>query len=370
MYLVALFIFVAIVGFSNAHSASMPVSMLSSIKTPLLGRSQGFGKEIATTTVPRTLTKERSMDTDNVRFKFEQVVRKAQLKICGALEKLDGGAKFKYDSWIRENGGGGVSAVLANGKVFEKAGVAVSVVYGTMPEEALKAANDRGFNRDKRTGAVNGRVPFFACGISSVIHPRNPHAPTMHFNYRYFETEGGQWWFGGGADITPNYIDKADMKHFHGKLKETCDKHDKSFYPKFKEWADEYFTITHRNETRGLGGIFFDDLNDRDPKHLVKFAEDCLDTIVPAYVPIVAKHKDDMFTAEEKRWQQLRRGRYTEFNLIYDRGTIFGLKTGGRVESILMTIPETARWEYMHEPTPGSREADIMDAFKHPRSWV
>jgi coproporphyrinogen III oxidase len=290
------------------------------------------------------------------------------------LEDLDGGAKFKYDSWIRDNGGGGVSAVLANGKVFEKAGVAVSVVYGTMPEEALKAANDRGFDRARKLNPSNknknGQVQFFACGISSVLHPRNPHAPTMHFNYRFFETEHGLWWFGGGADITPSYIDKADMRHFHGTLKTVCDQHDTSFYPKFKKWADEYFVIAHRNETRGLGGIFFDDLNDRDPHELVDFAKDCLDAIVPAYAPIVARHKDDRFSAEEKRWQQLRRGRYTEFNLIYDRGTIFGLKTGGRVESILMTIPETARWEYMHEPAPGSREADIMDAFKHPREWV
>jgi coproporphyrinogen III oxidase len=192
----------------------------------------------------------------------------------------------------------------------------------------------------------------------------------MHFNYRYFETEGGLWWFGGGADITPAYIDKADLKHFHGHLKATCDRHDRSFYPKFKKWADEYFVIAHRNETRGLGGIFYDDLNDRDPEKLLAFADDCLKTIVPAYVPIVARHKNDKFTSAQKRWQQLRRGRYVEFNLIYDRGTIFGLKTGGRVESILMSMPETARWEYMHSPAKGTPEYEILDAFRSPRSWV
>lgn len=192
----------------------------------------------------------------------------------------------------------------------------------------------------------------------------------MHFNFRYFETEGGLWWFGGGADITPSYIDEEDIKHFHGQFKEVCDKHDCSFYPKFKKWADDYFTITHRNETRGLGGIFYDDLNDRDPEKLVDFAKDCLDTIVPAYVPIVDKHKNDYFTEQQKRWQQLRRGRYAEFNLIYDRGTIFGLKTGGRVESILMSLPETARWEYMQTPKKGTPEYEIMQVFKHPRDWV
>jgi coproporphyrinogen III oxidase len=253
--------------------------------------------------------------------------------------------------------------------VFEKAGVNLSVVYGTMPKEALAAATARGVDRAK--GMKDGeRVPFFACGLSSVMHPRNPFAPTMHFNYRYFETDGGVSWFGGGTDITPSYLNVEDMKHFHGTYKTACDKHDKAFYPKFKKWADEYFHIPHRGETRGLGGIFFDDLNDRDPEKLLSFVEDSLAAVVPAYAPIVAKHKDDVFTVQEKEWQQLRRGRYAEFNLVYDRGTIFGLKTGGRIESILMSLPETASWKYDHHPAAGSKEEEIMKIFKNPIDWV
>jgi len=259
--------------------------------------------------------------------------------------------------------------VLADGNVFEKAGCSLSVVYGSMPVEALESATERGVDRAK--GYKKGdRVPFFACGLSSVMHPRNPFAPTMHFNYRYFETDGGVWWFGGGTDITPAYLNEEDMKHFHGTYKEVCDKHDPEYYPKFKKWADEYFVIKHRGETRGLGGIFFDDHNDRPADEIFAFAKDCANTVVPAYVPLVEKHKDDPFTQEQKEWQQMRRGRYVEFNLVYDRGTIFGLKTGGRIESILMSLPETARWEYCHEPKEGSPEAEITEVFKNPRDWV
>lgn len=178
------------------------------------------------------------------------------------------------------------------------------------------------------------------------------------------------WWFGGGTDITPSYVNEEDMKHFHGTYKEVCDKHDPEFYPKFKEWADRYFVIQHRNETRGLGGIFFDDLNDRDPDTIFEFSKEALNSVVKAYGPIVEKHKDDDFTEQEKRWQLMRRGRYVEFNLVYDRGTVFGLKTGGRIESILMSLPETARWEYNMQPEEGSPEADFIDACKHPREWV
>ena len=178
------------------------------------------------------------------------------------------------------------------------------------------------------------------------------------------------WWFGGGTDITPSYVNEEDMKHFHGTYKEVCDKHDPEFYPKFKEWADRYFVIQHRNETRGLGGIFFDDLNDRDPDTIFEFSKEALNSVVKAYGPIVEKHKNDDFTEQEKRWQLMRRGRYVEFNLVYDRGTVFGLKTGGRIESILMSLPETARWEYNMQPEEGSPEADFIDACKHPREWV
>jgi len=212
-------------------------------------------------------------------------------------------------------------------------------------------------------------VPFFACGLSSVMHPRNPHAPTMHCNDRYFETEGGVGGFGGGSDLTPSFLVEEDVKHFHGTYKEVCDKHDPEFYGRFKKWADEYFLIKHRGETRGLGGIFFDDLNDRDPQDIFAFSKECLDSVVPAYLPLVAKHKDDEYTEQQKKWQQMRRGRYVEFNLVYDRGTVFGLKTGGRIESILMSLPETARWEYNYKVEEGSPEAEIMDAFKNPRDW-
>lgn len=331
----------------------------------------------------------------------------------------------------RADGGGGISRVLSGGNVFEKAGCSLSVVYGSMPAEALASATERGVDRAK--GMKPGeRVPFFACGLSSVMHPRNPHAPTMHFNYRYFETDGGVWWFGGGTDITPAYLYEDDMRHFHGTYKAVCDKHDPAFYAKFKKWADEYFVIKHRGETRGLGGIFFDDLNDRPAEDIFKFSTECANSVVDAYVPLVRARKDTPFTEAQREWQQIRRGRYVEFNLVYDRGasrdanrrgtgkgfrarfggqstvlrdgagaragalvlqasplnphvdwaarparlrcsragTIFGLKTGGRIESILMSLPETSRWEYGHTPVAGTPEAEIMDCFKKPRTWV
>jgi len=326
-----------------------------------------FNSHFAIDELPDSLVKDVD-GNETVRRRFEELVRNAQNKLCSAIEKLDGEGKFKTDMWRRENGGGGITRVLCGGRVFEKAGINLSVVYGSMPKEALAAATERGVNR--AAGMAPGeRVPFFACGISSVMHPKNPHVPTIHFNYRYFETDGGVWWFGGGSDITPAYLNEADIKHFHVTLKNACDKTDVTFYPKFKQWADDYYRIVHRNETRGLGGIFYDDLNDRDPEALLGFASDNLEAIASAYVPIVLANKDKPFTAEEKRWQQLRRGRYAEFNLVYDRGTTFGLKTGGRVESILMSLPETARWEYDHQPEVGSKEEEIMELFKHPRDW-
>lgn len=244
-----------------------------------------------------------------------------------------------------------------------------------MPQEALKAATERGVDRAK--GMQPGeRVPFFACGLSSVMHPKNPFCPTMHFNYRYFETDGGIWWFGGGTDITPSYLDTEDMKHFHGTYKKACDKTDTALYPRFKKQADEYFKIPHRGETRGLGGIFYDDMNDTDPANpkdaetLYKLADNCLKSVVPAYAPIIKKHMQDSFSQQQKEWQLMRRGRYVEFNLVYDRGTIFGLKTGGRIESILMSLPELARWEYDHKVMPGSKEEEITKCFKQAPEWV
>jgi len=253
---------------------------------------------------------------------------------------------------------------MSEGKVFEKAGINLSVLKGALPYEFIaKRGECKGFKEGER-------IPYVGMGLSSVIHPRNPFAPTMHFNYRLFQTECGVWWFGGGTDITPSYIDKDDLKLFHGTYKEVCDKHDPEFYPKFKKWADEYFVIKHRGETRGLGGIFSDDMNDRDPEKLLEFYTDCVNSVVPAYVPIVKKHMNDEFTAQQKEWQGMRRGRYVEFNVVYDRGTIFGLKMGLNTERILMSLPLQARWEYDHQIEPGSPEADIMDAFKNPREWV
>ena len=304
-----------------------------------------------------------------MRSKFEKMCREAQKAITTAIEEIDGEGSFQEDAWIRPTGGGGMSRVLTGGKVFEKAGVNLSVVYGSMPQEALQAATERGVDRAKGM-APGERVPFFACGLSSVMHPKNPFAPTMHFNYRYFETDGGVWWFGGGTDITPSYLNEDDMKHFHGTYKEICDKHDPNYFTEFKSWADRYFVIQHRNETRGLGGIFFDDQNDKDPEQHLAFSQECVNSVIKAYGPLVTKHKDDPFTQKNKEWQLMRRGRYVEFNLVYDRGTVFGLKTGGRIESILMSLPETARWEYDHQVEDGSPEADFLDACRNPRDWV
>merc|ERR1719199_2178836 len=234
----------------------------------------------------------------DMRRRFEANCRRAQDAICKAVTELDG-KDFTEDAWTRAGGGGGISRVMTEGNVFEKAGCSLSVVYGTMPQEALQSATTRGADRAKGY-APGERVPFFACGLSSVMHPRNPMAPTMHFNYRYFETDGGVWWFGGGTDITPAYLFEEDMKHFHGTYKEICDNHDKEYYAKFKKWADDYFKIQHRGETRGLGGIFFDDLDDRDPDEIFEFVKDLSNNVVNAYGPIIEKHKDDEFTQKEK----------------------------------------------------------------------
>ncbi|XP_020103688.1 oxygen-dependent coproporphyrinogen-III oxidase, chloroplastic [Ananas comosus] len=312
----------------------------------------------------------------SVRARFERMIREAQDEVCAALEAADGGAAFKEDVWSRPGGGGGISRVLQDGAVWEKAGVNVSVVYGMMPPEAYRAAKGEPGAADPSAKA--GPVPFFAAGISSVLHPKNPFAPTLHFNYRYFETDAPadapgaprQWWFGGGTDLTPAYVIEEDVKHFHSVQKQTCDKFDPSFYPRFKKWCDDYFYIKHRGERRGLGGIFFDDVNDYDQEMLLGFATECAKSVIPAYLPIIQRRKDTPFTEQHKAWQQLRRGRYVEFNLVYDRGTTFGLKTGGRIESILVSLPLTARWEYDHQPEVGSEEWKLLDACINPKEWI
>jgi len=238
-----------------------------------------------------------------IREEFERVLMKAQDDICRALEEVDGEAKFEQDRWLKSTGGGGRSRVLQDGKVFEKAGINLSVLKGALPYEFVsKRGECPGFEPGER-------IPYVGMGLSSVIHPKNPFAPTMHFNYRLFQTECGVWWFGGGTDITPSYIDEDDMKHFHGTYKRVCDKHDPGFYGKFKKWADEYFVIKHRGETRGLGGIFSDDMNDRDPKKLLEFYTDAVNSVIESFVPIVEKHKNDEFTEKQKEWQGMRRGR-------------------------------------------------------------
>lgn len=312
---------------------------------------------------------ERLQKTQNdMRTKMELLVMKTQADFCRALESLESDGSFKVDRWTRKEGGGGVTCVLQDGQVFEKAGVNVSVVTGVLPHAAVQQMRARGKK-------MQDSVPFFAAGVSAVIHPRNPMIPTIHFNYRYFEVENEdgstQWWFGGGTDLTPYYLDEEDARHFHRTLKIACDKHDPSYYSKFKKWCDDYFHIVHRGERRGLGGIFFDDLDAPNQNEVFRFVTSCAESVVPSYIPLVKKHKDDGYGYHERQWQLLRRGRYVEFNLIYDRGTKFGLFTpGARYESILMSLPLNAKWEYMHEPETDSKESKLLEVLKNPKDWV
>lgn len=273
-------------------------------------------------------------DGSPMRLRMEKMIKDKQMEIVNALEKVDRG-HFRQDSWSRPEGGGGISCVLQDSDVFEKAGVNISVVYGKLPPAAVQKmrADHKGMD------TTSGPLPFFAAGISLVLHPKNPMAPTVHLNYRYFETENEDgtphtWWFGGGTDLTPNYLFEEDAIYFHKTIKEACDKHDKAYYPNFKKWCDKYFYVKHRKECRGVGGIFFDALDDKDPEELFSFQQSCLNAFLPSYLPILIRRKDMPFTELEKQWQQIRRGRYVEFNLVHDRGTSFGLNTpGARVES-------------------------------------
>ncbi|CAG8483486.1 8947_t:CDS:2 [Ambispora gerdemannii] len=310
-------------------------------------------------------------DSSPMRLRMEQFVKSLQKKIVSELEAVDG-KKFQRDAWERAEGGDGISYVLQEGNVFEKAGVLVSIVYGELPSAAVQQMKSRHEDLDPE----NGPFPFFASGISIVLHPHNPMAPTIHLNYRYFEigNEDGTpriWWFGGGSDLTPAYLFDEDATHFHRVLKDACDKHDPNYYPKFKTWCDKYFYLKHRQEARGIGGIFFDDQNDRSPEKLFNFVKDCGNAFLPSYIPIVKRRKDMPFTKEEKLWQQLRRGRYVEFNLVWDRGTKFGLQTpGSRIESILVSLPLTATWMYNHSPLANSREKQLIEVLKNPKDWI
>lgn len=345
------------------------------------------------------LKRQKIDETSPMRLRMEKLVKEHQQKIVEELSRIDG-KSFQTDVWTRPNGGGGISCVLQDGNVFEKAGVNVSTVYGELPRAAIeKMRVDHKSLMSTDAESLN----FFAAGLSLVLHPHNPMAPTVHLNYRYFETSdpndpvNGEkhWWFGGGTDLTPSYLFPEDVKHFHQTIKDVCDKHDPTYYPKFKAWCDKYFYIPHRREARGVGGIFFDDLDEnflrssssssQNPQEaLFAFVSDALASFLPAYVPIVERRKDMPFTPEQKHWQQLRRGRYVEFNLMYDRGTSFGLRTpNSRIESILMSLPRTASWVYM-DPVSGTRtdpaeedepeemtpEKEMLDVLKHPRQWV
>lgn len=282
-----------------------------------------------------------------------------QDEICQAIEAADGKAVFREDHWQREGGGGGRTRVIEEGAVFEKGGVNFSAVEGVLPEEFAKKIGEGIENAEGRE--------FFATGVSLVIHPRNPYVPTVHANFRYLE-KGAACWFGGGTDLTPYYPFREDVVHFHHTLKEACDKHQAEYYQRFKKWCDEYFFIKHRNETRGVGGIFFDYLQG-DPEKLFAFVREVGQAFLPAYLPIVEKRRDHASSEREREFQLIRRGRYAEFNLVYDRGTAFGLETRGRTESILMSLPPLARWVYDYQPQPNSPEAEAWTYFK-PQDWL
>jgi coproporphyrinogen III oxidase len=314
---------------------------------------------------------------ETLRARMTHLVRTRQDVICEELERLDG-TTFQEDDWARAGGGGGRSRVLQDGKVFEKAGVNSAVVHGALSPELARATLGPAALHER--APRDGPCSFFAASLSVVLHPHNPMAPTTHANYRYFElhAEVGDddgaapvsWWFGGGADLTPAYVIAEDVSHFHRVYKAVCDRHNPAYYPHFKRWCDDYFLLPHRGERRGVGGIFFDRLAGPDPEQPFACVRACAEAMLPAYLPIVRARWEMPFTERHKRWQQLRRGRYVEFNLLHDRGTAFGFKSGGRVESVLMSLPLTARWEYGHQPAPGSPEAECLDLLRHPREWA
>jgi coproporphyrinogen III oxidase len=345
------------------------------------------------------------METPTMRQRFEEYILGLQEEIITSFETLDPNApKFKRDSWLRAHQGGkGVSGVFfappptdaspGPQTVLEKAGVNISVVHGMLPPAAIKEmrADHSSIPYDEKTS-----LPFFAAGISLVVHPRNPHAPTVHANYRYFEisekaAEGEgtgkvvAWWFGGGSDLTPSYLYDEDARHFHTTLQYACNQHGSELYPVFKKWCDEYFYIVHRQETRGIGGLFFDDLSTekharlsddvkrpRSSEEIFSFIKAVGNSFIPSYLPILERRMSMPSTDQHRRWQLLRRGRYVEFNLVYDRGTKFGLKTpSARIESILMSLPETARWEYMTDMGSelDSEEGRLIAVLKQPVAW-
>jgi coproporphyrinogen III oxidase len=300
-----------------------------------------------------------------MKHKFYQYIQDLQNTITAGLEAIDGKAKFEEDIWVRPEGGGGRTRVIQNGNVFEKGGVNISGVHGKLPD-----------SMQKYFGVED--ADFFACGLSLVIHPKSPMVPTVHANWRYFEMydqDGNivDQWFGGGQDLTPYYLFEEDATHFHQVCKTACDKHNPEFYPKYKARCDEYFHNTHRNEARGIGGLFFDyckATEDMSMENWYDFVTEVGDSFLDAYLPIVEKRKGLPYTKAQRDWQEIRRGRYVEFNLVHDKGTLFGLKTNGRIESILMSLPPHVQWVYDHNPEDGSDEAKLLDVLKNPKNWV
>ncbi|BDD04194.1 oxygen-dependent coproporphyrinogen oxidase [Aureibacter tunicatorum] len=297
------------------------------------------------------------MDKNTIQKAFE----KLQDDICNELEKADGKGVFKQDLWERENnGGGGRTRIIKDGNVIEKGGVNFSAVHGKTPEKILAALG-------------LSESDFFATGVSIVIHPKSPMVPIIHMNVRYFEMSNGIFWFGGGIDLTPHYIDETDATFFHNSLKNVCDRHYASYYSKFKTWADDYFYIPHRQETRGIGGIFFDRLSETSEKtktDIFNFVLDVGNQFAPIYTELMNKNKSLAFNSAHEKWQKVRRGRYVEFNLVYDKGTKFGLDTNGRTESILMSMPPEAQWEYCFDVEKGSEEEKTLNLLKKGINWL
>ncbi|AVI50679.1 oxygen-dependent coproporphyrinogen oxidase [Pukyongia salina] len=296
---------------------------------------------------------------------FVAYIRNLQNTITSRLEQIDGQGNFHEDEWKRPEGGGGKTRVIENGAVFEKGGVNISEVHGTLPESMQQYFGVSDAN-------------FFACGLSLVLHPKNPFVPTVHANWRYFELYNEQGevvtsWFGGGQDLTPYYLFKEDATHFHQVCKDACDRHDPQFYSNFKKRCDEYFYNSHRKEARGIGGLFFDYLKETPQMSMQQwfdFVTDVGNSFLDAYVPIVESRKVIPYNDDHRNWQEIRRGRYVEFNLVHDKGTLFGLKTNGRIESILMSLPPHVQWRYDHHPKPGSEEEKLIQVLQNPREWV
>ncbi|MEA5596543.1 oxygen-dependent coproporphyrinogen oxidase [Rivularia sp. UHCC 0363] len=320
----------------------------------------------------------------DAKTRVSEFMKQLQDEISQSLAELDGSGQFQEDSWERPEGGGGRSRVLREGAIFEQGGVNFSEVWGSHLPPSILA------NRPEAEGHK-----FYATGTSMVLHPRNPYVPTVHLNYRYFEA-GPVWWFGGGADMTPYYPFAEDAMHFHKTYKQACDHHHQEYYPVFKRWCDEYFYLNHRQETRGVGGLFFDyqdgtgalyrgphpdkaaaeysgeigELPTRNWEEIFSFVQECGKAFLPAYLPIVKKRHPMEYGDRQRDFQLYRRGRYVEFNLVYDRGTIFGLQTNGRTESILMSLPPMVRWEYGYKPEPNTPEAELYETFLKPQDWV